>query len=148
MVNTPQTWAARNAARLAIYLLLAIVLVAAVLQVRQWREDAKTGAERIEASDATAGAASGIATDLTTTTTGQQQVQVRITADTRQLAIDLEALRRENPSVDYWMRGDIPGELRELARKRREARDRLGAAAPGSGAADPGAPAPGDAEPR
>ena len=148
MVNTPQTWAARNAARLAIYLLLAIVLVAAVLQVRQWREDAKTGAERIEARDATAGAASGIATDLSTTTTGQQQVQVRITADTRQLAIDLETLRRENPSVDYWMRGDIPGELRELARKRREARDRLGAAAPGSGAADQGAPAPGDAEPR
>ena len=37
MVNTPQTWAARNAARLAIYLLLAIVLVAAVLQVRQRR---------------------------------------------------------------------------------------------------------------
>lgn len=148
MVNTPQTWAARNAARLAIYLLLAIVLVAAVLQVRQWREDAKTGAERIEARDATAGAASGIATDLTTTTTGQQQVQVRITADTRQLAIDLETLRRENPSVDYWMRGDIPGELRELARKRREARDRLRAAAPGSGAADPGTPAPGDAEPR
>lgn len=141
MVNTPTTWAARNAARIAIYLLLAIVLVVAVLQVRQWREDAKTGAERIEARDATAGATSGIAADLTTTTTDQQRVEVRITADTRQLAIDLEALRRENPSVDYWMRGDIPGELRELARKRREARDRLRAAAPGSGAADPGAPA-------
>ena len=110
--------------------------------------DAKTGAERIEARDATAGAASGIAADLTTTTTDQQRVEVRITADTRQLAIDLETLRRENPSVDYWMRGDIPGELRELARARREARDRLGAAAPGSGAADPGTAAAGDAEPR
>ena len=148
MVNTPTTWAARNAARIAIYLLLAIVLVVAVLQVRQWREDAKAGAERIEARDATAGATSGIAADLTTTTTDQQRVEVRITADTRQLAIDLETLRRENPSVDYWMRGDIPGELRELARARREARDRLGAAAPGSGAADPGTAAAGDAEPR
>lgn len=148
MVNTPTTWAARNAARIAIYLLLAIVLVAAVLQVRQWREDAKTGAERIEARDATAGATSGIAADLTTTTTDQQRVEVRISADTRQLAIDLETLRRANPDLDHWMRADIPGELRQLARERREARDRLGAAAPGSGAADPGAPAAGSGDAR
>lgn len=148
MVNTPQTWAARNAARLAIYGLLAIVLVGAFLQVRQWREDAKTGAERIEARDATAAATTGIATDLSTTTTDQQRVEVRISADTRQLAIDLETLRRANPDLDHWMRADIPGELRQLARERREARDRLRAGAPGSGTADPGAPAPGSGDAR
>ena len=148
MVNTPQTWVARNAARLAIYLLLAIVLVAAFLQVRQWRDDAKTGAERIEARDATAAAASGITADLATTTTDQQRVEVRITADTRQLAIDLETLRRANPDLDHWLRGDIPGELRQLARERREARERLGVGAAGSGAADPGAPAPGRGDAR
>lgn len=148
MVNTPTTWAARNAARIAIYLLLAIVLAAVVLQVRQWREDAKTGAERIEARDATAGAASGITADLSATTTDQQRVEVRISADTRQLAIDLETLRRANPDLDHWMRADIPGELRQLARERREARDRLRAATPGSGTADPGAPAPGSGDAR
>ena len=137
MTTTPQTWAARNAARLAIYLLLAIVLVAVWLQVRQWRDDAQTGAERIEARDATATATTGIATDLATTTTDQQRVEVRVTADTRQLAIDLETLRRANPDVDFWMRGDVPGELRELARERREARDRLRPAAAGRAAADP-----------
>lgn len=138
MVNTPTTWAARNAARLAVYGLLAVVLVLTVLQVRQWRADAKEGAARIEARDATAGAASGITADLATTTTDQQRVEVRITADTRQLAIDLETLRHANPDLDHWLRGDVPGELRELARKRREARDRLRADPAGSGAADPG----------
>jgi len=148
MVNTPTTWAARNAARIAIYLLLAIVLVATVLQVRQWREDAKTGAARIEARDATAAATTGIAADLSTTTTDRQRVEVRITADTRQLAIDLETLRRANPDLDHWLRADIPGELRQLARERREARDRLRAGAPGSGTADQGAQAAGNGDPR
>lgn len=144
---TPRTWAARNAARLAIYALVAIVLVLAWLQVRQWRDDARTGAQRIEARDATAGAASGMADDLTTTTTDRQRVEVRIVADTRQLAIDLETLRHANPAVDDWLRRPIPGELRELARERREARDRLRADPPGGGTADQGAPAdrPGDA---
>lgn len=147
-MTTPQTWAARNAARLIIYTLLALLLIAAWLQVRQWRDDAKTGAERIEARDATAAAASGIAGDLTTTTTDQQRVEVRITADTARLAIQLEELRNANPDVDFWMRGDIPGELRELARERREARDRLGAGAPGGPATDPGAPAAGAGDAR
>lgn len=148
MVNTPQTWAARNAARLAVYGLLAIVLVAGFLQVRQWRTDAKTGAERIEARDATAGAASGITADLSATTTDQQRVELTITADTRQLAIDLETLRRANPDLDHWLAGPVPDELRQLARERREARDRLRAAAPGSGTADPGAPAAGSGDAR
>ena len=135
-IETPQTWLARNAARLAIYVLLAILAVILFLQVRQWRDDAKTGAERIESRDATAAATTGIAADLGTTTTDQQRVEVCISADTARLAIDLEALRNANPDVDHWMRADIPGELRELARQRREARDRLRPAAPGSGAAD------------
>lgn len=143
MVNTPQTWAARNAARIAVWLLVTIVVVGLLWQVKQWRDDAKTGADRIEARDATAAATTGIAADLGDATTGQQRVEVHISADTRQLAIDLETLRNANPNVDHWMRGDIPGELRELARKRREARDRLRAAAPGSGTADQGAATPG-----
>ncbi|QZI85868.1 i-spanin [Stenotrophomonas phage Suso] len=146
MIDTPQSWAARNAARLAIYLLLAIVLVATWLQIRTWREDARTGAERIEQRDNTAAAAGAIADDLATTTTDRQRVEVRITADTAQMARDLEKLRRENPSLDHWMRADIPVQLRELARQRREARDRLATGAAGRGAADQGARAPGSGD--
>lgn len=147
MIETPQGWATRNAARLAVYALLAIVLVLGFLQVRQWRADAKTGADRIEARDKTTQAATAIGEDLDRVTTDQRAVEVIITADTRQLAKDLERLRRENPSMDSWLSADIPGELRELARERREARERLGNAAPGSGATEPPARAPGDSGP-
>lgn len=143
MPNTPETWAARNAARIAIWILVAVLVAIAVWQVRQWRADAKEGAARIEARDETAAAAGAIAEDLTSTTTDQQRVEVQISADTRQLAIDLESLRRENPTVEHWLSGPIPDELRELARKRREARDRLTGAADGGGSADPGTPADG-----
>lgn len=143
MIDTPQSWAARNAARIAIYVLVAVLLIAAWLQIRTWREDAQEGAARIEARDNTAAAAGGIATDLSSTTADRQRVEVRITADTAQLARDLETMRRENPDLDHWLRADIPVQLRELARQRREARDRLAPAAPGSGGTDPGAPAAG-----
>lgn len=138
MPITPQTAAAQLLARVLAALLLLGALLALTYQVYRWRDDAKTGAERIEARDRTSEAASGIAGDLGTTTTDQQRVEVRITADTRQLAIDLETLRRESPTVDDWLRAPVPDELRQLARARREARERLGAGAPGSGATDPG----------
>lgn len=137
MIDTPQTWLARNAARLAIYGLLAVVLVLAVLQVLQWREDAKTGAERIEARDATAGAATGITQDLGDTAAEQQQVEVRIVTDTARMTAQLETIRREKPDVDRWLADPVPVELRELARQRRQARERSGDPAAGSGAADP-----------
>lgn len=148
MIDSPQTWAARNAARLAIYLLLAVIVVAVFLQIRAWRDDAHAGAERIEQRDRTAQAAGAIADDLASTTTDRQRVEVHINADTAQLARDLEKLRRENPDLDHWLRADIPVQLRELARQRREARDRLAPAAPGGGGNDQGAPAAGAGNPR
>ena len=146
MIETPQSWLARNAARLAIYALLAVLLVIFVLQVKAWRDDAKANATAIDQRDATATATSDIAADIGTTTTDRQRVEVKITADTRQLVIDLEKLRRENPDLEHWLSADIPVQLRDLARQRREARDRLGTAAPGSAAADPGAPAAGSGD--
>lgn len=148
MIDTPQTWAARNAARIAIWILVAILATFAVLQILAWRRDAHANAAAVDERDKTATAAGGIAADLATTTTDRQRVEVRITADTRQMAIDLEQLRRENPDLDHWLRADIPVQLRDLARQRREARDRLGAAAPGSAAADQGAPAAGSGDAR
>lgn len=148
MIETPSTWAARNAARIAIWILATIIVVILLLQIRAWRNAANEAPARIEARDATAAAAGAIATDLTTTTTDRQLVEVRIRADTAQMARDLESLRRENPDLDHWLRADIPLELRQLARQRREARDRSGAAAPGSAGADQGATAPGAGDAR
>lgn len=148
MIDTPQTWAARNAARIAIWFLVTVLVTIAVLQILAWREDAKANATAIDERDRTAAAAGGIAEDLANTTTDRQRVEVRITADTRQMAIDLETLRRENPDLDHWLSADIPVQLRDLARKRREARDRLGSTPPGGAAADPGAPAAGSGDAR
>jgi len=148
MIETPPTWAARNAARIAIWILLAILATVAVLQILTWRRDAQDNAAAIDARDATATAAGGITADLATTTTDRQRVEVRITADARQMAIDLETLRRENPDLDHWLRTDVPMQLRDLARQRREARDRLGSTPPGSAAADAGAPAAGSGDAR
>ena len=141
MVDTPQAWAARNAARLVIYLLLAVILVTAFFVIKQWREDAKAAPAMLEQRDAIATATGEIAGDLTTATEARQRVEVAITTDTRQLAIDLETLRRANPDLDHWLDGDIPGELQQLAAERQRARDRLGAGADGSQGTDPGAPA-------
>lgn len=143
MSVTPQGFFAKHGARLAIYVLLALVIGGVFLQVRQWREDAKTGAERIEQRDSTAAAAGGIAEDISHTTTEQQRVEIIVAADTRKLTAELEILRRENAPVDDWLRRPVPVELRELARQRREARDRLGAVAPGRGGNDQGEAADG-----
>jgi len=123
--------------------LLAVVLLFIVLQVRQWRADAKEAPARIEARDATAGATTDIAADLGAATDEQHQVEVRIITDTRQLQTRLETIRRESPTVDAALATPIPVELRELARARREARDRLGAAADGGAGADQGTAAAG-----
>lgn len=147
MIDTPQTWLARNAARLAIYALLAVLVLGAWFTITGWREDAKISTAALEQSTATAAATTGIATDLGQATADRDQVQVHITNDTRALTAAVEALRNEKPNVDAWLDAPVPDELRDLARQRREARDRLRAAADGSHGADPGAGAAGSGNP-
>lgn len=147
MIETPQTWLARNAARLAIYTLLAVLLAVAFFTIKGWRDDAKTRGEAIEKRDATATATTGIAQDLGEATAQSRAVEVHISNDTRALTAALEALRNEKPNVDAWLDAPVPDELRQLAREKRESRDRLGLAADGSNRADAGAPAPGAGNP-
>ena len=137
MIDTPQTWMARNAARLAVYALAAVVLVLAWINIQRWRQDAKEGAARIEARDATAGAATGITADMQTTSAEQQQVEVRIVTDTGRMFAQLETIRREKPDVDRWLDEPVPPELLQLARQRREARERSGDPGAGGRAAEP-----------
>lgn len=140
---TIQVRAAGAGLKILAGVLVLVVLLFVVLQVRQWRADAQAAPARIEARDATAGATTGIAADLGEASEEQHQVEVRIITDTRQLQTRLETIRRESPTVDAALAAPIPVELRELARARREARDRLGAAADGSAGADQRAAATG-----
>lgn len=132
-----QVWLAKNGARLLVYALLALVLLLGWLQVQRWRADAKEGAARIEARDQTAKAATGITADLGEATDGRQQVEVRVVTDTARMALEIERIRNEKPTVDRWLSDPVPVELRELARQRREARERSGDPEAGGRAADP-----------
>lgn len=137
-----QTWAAANALKL---ILLAILAIAAGWWFLDWlhdRDDAKALTATVEAQDAKAEATQGIAEDLGTAAAETQRVEVVVHADTQAYNRQLEQARREKPDLDRFLSQPWPSELRDLARARRIARDRPGAAAPGSRAADPGAPAP------
>lgn len=131
------TWLEAHAAKLFIAAVLGVFLFLLVQQVLSWRDEAIDSRAIIAAKTATATATTGITTDLGKATDGQQAVQVRITTDTQKLAVDLEKLRHANPTVDSWLAEPVPVQLRELAKQRRQDRDRLATAAPGSTAAHP-----------
>lgn len=127
--------------KVIIAVLIAIILGLGIKQAVDWRDQAKTAQSAIEQRDKTAGAATGITADLTKSTEGQQRVERTVQVDTAALAAAIEKTRHANPSVDNWLNQPVPDQLRELAKQRREARQRPAAAQPGSPAADKGTPA-------
>lgn len=144
----PQVRAATLGAKLAV---AAVIVLAVIVLWFAWlaaRDRVKTADATIEAQAQTAQATSGITQDLGATQAEAARVEVTVHTDTAQLARQLEAQRHANPDLDRALSQPWPSQLRELARARRIARDRLGAAAPGSPAADPGAPAPGNGNAR
>jgi DNA-directed RNA polymerase alpha subunit len=126
------------ATRILIWALTAIVVVAVFLQIRQWREDAKTGADRIEQRDRTAEATVGIAEDLQVETDERGAIEQALAVEATRTYAYVEERRRASPDLDAALRERWPAELRDAARARREARDRLRSADDRRRGIDPG----------
>lgn len=147
-LETPQGWATRQVIGAGI---LVALIIGLVWYGYHWKSNQVEHAQdkaTIAEQAGTAKATSEINTDLGTTQAEAQRVEVTVHTDTAALARQLEKLRHENPDLDARLAEPWPSELRELARQRRLARDRLGAGATGSGPADPGTPAPGSGDAR
>jgi hypothetical protein len=130
-----------DATRLVIFAALVIGGWFAVRQALEWRDQANAAKAVIAQHDQTAKATTGIGHDIAKATAGRDQATARLVDETRRLNAEVERLRHVDKAVDDFLVMPVPPSLRQLARQRREQRDRPGPAAAGSSPAHPGTPA-------
>lgn len=119
----------------AVRLLGLVVLVRGYFLFQASRDDAKKTAATLEQVIRTDKAASDIATESGATKAEVQRVEVVVTQARQTYQQQYQEVKREDPDVAGWAGGAVPDRLRDLARTRREQRERSGCT--GDGCAGP-----------
>lgn len=134
--------------QIADLVLAALLIIAGYLSyhtVSKW----KAGYDANKANTATATAVekstSAVVADFTNVTDGSRAREAGVDQARQQYIVLREELHNANPTVASFDDAPVPDELRQLARARREARERLGGHAAGgqrSGEAEAAGPGP------
>ena len=115
-----------------------LLLALLVLGYRSWKtgQDAKDDLDQAQRTDQ---AASGIVTDINSGQSDAAKVDITVTDARSEYYRGYQDAKREDPAVADLASTPIPQRLRDLARQRREARERSGRVGPGGedDAADP-----------
>lgn len=119
--------------RIAFYVLVAVAVLLAFFLWLKTRDANRDLAANVEQGVRTDQAASGIAQAAGAAVVAQRSREAAM-AEARITHQQLyEEVRRNDPSVRAWGDTPIPDRLRQLARERREARERLGCVGDGCG---------------
>jgi hypothetical protein len=128
--------------RLVLAAVLAGALAWAGWTINGWRVAAKENAAALSQADATAGATEATTGALSGVVTETQRVEVVVTQGRAAAAQAVQELSNADPTVRDLRALPIHPGMRDIARQRREARDRPAGATPGGSGPDR-APEPG-----